>query len=101
MKIVCVCGMGMGTSLIMKMTIDNAARELGLDAEVEHWDVGTVGSKDVDLIVASQDFADNLSEYKNVIFLKLVLCIKTKNISQNGQTYTGHYVPLQFCVQVC
>ena len=43
MKIVCVCGMGMGTSLIMKMTIDNAARELGLDAEVEHWDVGTVG----------------------------------------------------------
>ena len=73
MKIVCVCGMGMGTSLIMKMTIDNAARELGLDAEVELWDVGTVGSKDVDLIVASQDFADNLSEYKNVIFLKNIM----------------------------
>ena len=73
MKIVCVCGMGMGTSLIMKMTIDNAARELGLDAEEEHWDVGTVGSKDVDLIVASQDFADNLSEYKNVIFLKNIM----------------------------
>ena len=73
MKIVCVCGMGMGTSLIMKMTIDNAARELGLDAEVEHWDVGTVGSKDVDLIVASQDFADNLSEYKNIIFLKNIM----------------------------
>ena len=73
MKIVCVCGMGMGTSLIMKMTIDNAARELGLDAEVEHWDVGTVGRKDVDLIVASQDFADNLSEYKNVIFLKNIM----------------------------
>ena len=73
MKIVCVCGMGMGTSLIMKMTIDNAARELGLDAEVEDWDVGTVGSKDVDLIVASQDFADNLSEYKNVIFLKNIM----------------------------
>ena len=73
MKIVCVCGMGMGTSLIMKMTIDSAARELGLDVEVEHWDVGTVGSKDVDLIVASQDFADNLSEYKNVIFLKNIM----------------------------
>ena len=33
----------------------------------------TLGSKDVDLIVASQDFADNLSEYKNVIFLKNIM----------------------------
>ena len=32
-----------------------------------------MGSKDVDLIVASQDFADNLSEYKNVIFLKNIM----------------------------
>ena len=42
MQIVCVCGMGMGSSLIMKMTIDKALRELGVEAEIEHWDAGTL-----------------------------------------------------------
>lgn len=73
MKIVCVCGLGMGTSLIMKMTVDKAARELGLDAEVEHWDAGTVGSKEVDLIVAAEDFAENLAAHENVILVKNIL----------------------------
>ena len=50
--------MGMGSSLIMKMTIDKALRELGVEAEIEHWDAGTVGSKNVDLIVTSEDFAE-------------------------------------------
>lgn len=51
MHIVCVCGLGMGSSLILKMTVDKALRELGAtDHEIEHWDAGTVESKNADLI---------------------------------------------------
>lgn len=70
MKIVCVCGLGMGSSLIMKMTVDKAARELGIKAEVEHWDAGTVGGKEADLIVTTDDFADRFAGQKNVIYLR-------------------------------
>ena len=73
MKIVCVCGMGMGSSLIMKMTIDNVLRELGVEAEIEHWDAGTVGSKNVDLIVTSEDFAERFADRDNVVYLKNVV----------------------------
>ena len=73
MQIVCVCGMGMGSSLIMKMTIDKALRELGVEAEIEHWDAGTVGSKNVDLIVTSEDFAERFADRDNVVYLKNVV----------------------------
>lgn len=73
MYIVCVCGLGMGSSLIMKMSVDKAARELGIDAEIEHWDAGTVGSKHADLIVAAPDFAERFAGQDNVIFINNIV----------------------------
>ena len=73
MQVVCVCGMGMGTSLIMKMTVDKALRDLGVEADIEHWDAGTVGGKSADLIVTSEDFAERFADQKNVVYLKNVL----------------------------
>ena len=74
MHIVCVCGLGMGSSLIMKMTVDKACKQLGIeDYTVEHWDAGTVGSKDADLIVTSQDFAEKFAGKENVIFVNNIV----------------------------
>ena len=72
MYIVCVCGLGMGSSLILKMTVEKAARELGLDAEIEHWDAGTVGSRHADLIMTSEDFAERFAGQDNVIYIKSI-----------------------------
>lgn len=85
MHIVCVCGLGMGSSLILKMTVDKAARQLGLEAEIEHWDAGTVGSKNADLIVTSQDFAERFAGQKNVIFVNNI--INTQEVKEKLQTY--------------
>ena len=73
MYIVCVCGLGMGSSLILKMTVDKAARELGIDAEVEHWDAGTVIGKRADLIMASQDFAERFAGNDHVILINNII----------------------------
>lgn len=74
MYIVCVCGLGMGSSLILKMTVDKAIGQLGIkDCEIEHWDAGTVDSKSADLIVTSEDFRDRFAERKNVVFVKNVV----------------------------
>ena len=73
MKIVCVCGLGMGSSLIMKMTVDKVVRELGIDAEIEHWDAGTVGSKEVDMIMTTEDFQERFADRQDVVYLKNVV----------------------------
>ncbi len=74
MYIVCVCGLGMGSSLILKMTVDKAIGQLGVkNCEIEHWDAGTVDSKSADLIVTSEDFRDRFAGRKNVVYVKNVV----------------------------
>ena len=74
MHIVCVCGLGMGSSLILKMTVDKALKELGATGhELEHWDAGTVDSRGADLIVTSSDFQERFAGRDNVIFVKNVV----------------------------
>ncbi len=85
MYIVCVCGLGMGSSLILKMTVDKACRELGLDAEIEHWDAGTVGSKHADLIMTSEDFAERFAGQDNVICVHNI--VGAAEVKQKLETY--------------
>ena len=88
MHIVCVCGLGMGSSLIMKMTVDKACKQLGIgDYTVEHWDAGTVGSKDADLIVTSQDFAEKFAGKENVIFVNNI--VNVDEIKEKLHNYLG------------
>ena len=88
MHIVCVCGLGMGSSLILKMTVDKALRELGAtDHEIEHWDAGTVESKNADLIVTSADFQDRFAGKSNVIFVNNV--VNTAEVKEKLKAYLG------------
>jgi PTS system ascorbate-specific IIB component len=73
MKILCVCGLGMGSSLILKMTVEKAMRELGIPCAVEHQAAGMMSGLDPDLIVASQDFAEELAGRDNVVFVTNVV----------------------------
>lgn len=74
MHIVCVCGLGMGSSLILKMTVDKAMQELGENGhDIEHWDAGTVDSRNADLIVTSDDFESRFAGRDNVVFVSNVV----------------------------
>lgn len=69
MHIVTVCGLGVGSSLIMKMTVENALKELGVKATVEHWDMGTIKSKQADLIITTDGFKRDFADRENVVFV--------------------------------
>jgi len=47
----------MGSSLILRMTVEAALKALHIDAEVEVSDSGTVGTNQADLIVTSASIA--------------------------------------------
>ena len=69
MKILTVCGMGLGSSLILKMQVEKAAKTLGLKPSVEVTDITTARgmAASADLIVTSSELADRLGETKTPI----------------------------------
>ncbi|MFZ5817163.1 MAG: PTS sugar transporter subunit IIB [Bacillota bacterium] len=64
MKILAVCGLGQGTSLLLRMNIEDVVRELGIQAEVDHMDVSSAASERADLIIASPQLAPLLAGHK-------------------------------------
>lgn len=69
MRIVTVCGLGVGSSLILKMTVDSAMTKLGKKATIEHWDMGTIKGVNADLIVTTESFRKNFVGQDNVVFV--------------------------------
>lgn len=81
MKIVTVCGLGVGTSLILKTTVSKAVKSLNINATIEHWDMGTIKGKDYDLLVTTGQFRKNFEGQDNVIYINNVVDaeeVKTK-----------------------
>lgn len=56
LRIVTVCGCGLGSSLMAKMTIENILAEYGLSASIEAADGGTVKGFRADIVVATKAF---------------------------------------------
>lgn len=64
-----VCGVGMGSSLILKMTVEDALRELGIPGRVEHMDLSSVRSARVDVIVAQPLHTEELKGLNALVIL--------------------------------
>lgn len=71
MKIYTVCGMGFGTSLMVKMTVDDILKEIGKKADVEAIDMGSAKGLKADLFITSNDMEGTFpSVDAPVIYLK-------------------------------
>ncbi|MGG6314166.1 PTS sugar transporter subunit IIB [Paenibacillus macerans] len=60
MKILCVCGLGQGTSLILRMNVETVLKEMGVQADVEHTDVSSASSMPADYIITNHELARSL-----------------------------------------
>jgi PTS system ascorbate-specific IIB component len=62
MKIIAVCGMGIGTSILLKMNTDKALDQLGLSGEVQAADIGVAKGEasSADLVLTSAELAPEL-----------------------------------------
>ena len=55
MKVMIVCGFGLGSSMVLKMTLDDVLKEEGLDVETFCMDSYTAGGQDFDLVFTSNE----------------------------------------------
>jgi len=75
----------MGSSLILKMSVEKAMSELGIPCDVDHWAAGTMEGMSCDLIVAADDFREELESRPSVVFVKNV--VKVPEIKENLKVY--------------
>jgi len=66
MKIQAVCGFGCGSSLFLKIKLDEILQENGLSAEIYCGDVGTCLSQNCDAIFISEELADRVADRAKV-----------------------------------
>jgi len=69
MRIATLCGMGFGTSMMLKLFIDEIFKAEGLKAEIIPWDLGTFKGQQADIVVAPTDMEMHLRTTKAKIVL--------------------------------
>ena len=79
LKVLTVCINGMGSSLILKMTVEKAFKELGIDAEVEHLDAANFKGHKADVVITTPSLAKNIGQPEGVTV------ITTKNFTDVNQ----------------
>lgn len=62
MKFLAVCSFGVGSSLILKMSMDRVLEEMGIKAEVENLDMYAVDGVKCDAIFTSPQLADSFRQ---------------------------------------
>ena len=75
-KIMCACGSGLGSSLMVQMNIDDVLAELGrTDVTVDHTTLSDVQPGAADLFVIGRDlenFVNDIPEEQKVVLVNIV-----------------------------
>lgn len=78
-KIVFVCGAGLGSSFAAQMSAEDVLNKLGVDATLEHTDISSAGSMNADIIITGQNFQSQFEksnidpEKTPIIYLKNIV----------------------------
>jgi len=60
MKVLAVCGFGVGSSMILKMSLDKAFKKLNQNVEVENTDITAARGESCDAIFTSEELYQEL-----------------------------------------
>lgn len=56
LKILTVCGAGLGSSFACQMSVEAVLQELGVQAQLDHTDISSVGGQKADIILSGKNF---------------------------------------------
>lgn len=60
MKILAVCGFGVGSSMVLKMTLEKVVMELGLNADVKNTDIASAKAEEADVYFTSAELKPDI-----------------------------------------
>lgn len=68
-KVLTVCGLGQGTSLILKMNVEQAFNDQGVRVDVENTDLSAASGMSADYIFTSKELADSLKDHNAKVII--------------------------------
>lgn len=75
-SIICCCGQGLGSSMIMEMNVSKALNNLGQDQiSVSHIPLSEASPEKADLYICGLDVAFQLKDYPRLIVLKNLIML--------------------------
>ncbi|GMQ63634.1 PTS sugar transporter subunit IIB [Vallitalea maricola] len=83
-KVLAVCGFGVGTSLILKMNIEKVLKQNGIDAEVTNADITTATGINADVIFTSKELYSQLQGKSKVPLIQIDNFMNNKEIEEKG-----------------
>ncbi len=74
MKILVMCGNGLGSSFMMELNVKKAIKELGVSADVDHTDLSTGKSMNADIYLGAKDIMNNFKkDGANIVGLENIM----------------------------
>lgn len=67
LHILTVCGVGMGSSLILKMTAEDALRDLGVSAKVENTDISSARGMSPDVVIGQGMHTGDIADLAPIV----------------------------------
>lgn len=91
LKILAVCGFGIGTSLILRMTIEKALKSKDVKAEVINADITTGPSIDCNIVFTSKELAPLLREKMSAHIIEINNFMSKEEVLDKGWDIINEY----------
>ena len=86
-KIQCVCGFGCGSSLMLRMAVDDILKKHNLTADTFTGDVGTCLSNPCDVIFISRELAERIVDRASVPVIIIENFMDSKEVEEKVLQY--------------
>jgi len=74
MRIICICGNGLGSSFLLEMNVRDALKSLGISGiETTHSDLGSCTRDLADVFVVALDIADEARRFGEVVVINNII----------------------------
>lgn len=70
LKVITVCGNGIGSSLLLKLKVEEIAREEGIELEAESIDSGNATGMRADLVITVKELAEIFPDSQKVAIIR-------------------------------
>lgn len=84
LRVLAVCGFGVGTSLILRMNIESVLKSKGIVAEVTNSDLMTATSIETDIIFTSEELYNQIKKTAKVPIVVITNFMSKKEIEEKG-----------------
>ena len=84
LKIITVCGFGLGSSMLLKMKVEEVLKKHDIAANVETCDVGSAPSMPVDVIFTSYELGEKMQNQTKTPIVMIKNFMDTDEIEEAG-----------------